>query len=249
VLLRLSPQLLAGLRRELLTLLETPSPEAWSDQMRGLLQTALEKRQLVPAALKPWLSELAAAGVNLTLPRPEPEEVPLSLSLAEAEELYVDNAGLVILWPFLTHFFARLGLLDGKQFQDTAAQQRAVGLLQVLATAQATFPEYLLPLNKVLCGLEPTDLVEFGPPLTEAEAAEGEDLLRAIIVQAPILREMSPAGLRGTLLLRAGVLRSRDGAWLLQVERETYDIVLDRFPWGWAWVKLPWMETPLRVEW
>ena len=60
---------------------------------------------------------------------------------------------------------------------------------------------------------------------------------------------MSIAGFRGTFLLRQGILGQRDGAWLLRVERETYDIVLERFPWSVDWVKLPWMEAPLRVEW
>ena len=121
--------------------------------------------------------------------------------------------------------------------------------MQHIATAETTFPEYLLPLNKVLCGLELTELFEFGPPLSEAEAEECANLLTAVIAQAPILRDMSAAGFRGTFLLRQGVLSSRDGAWLLQVERETYDAVLDRFPWGWEWVRLPWMEAALRVEW
>ena len=60
---------------------------------------------------------------------------------------------------------------------------------------------------------------------------------------------MSITGFRGTFLLRQGILGQRDGAWLLRVERETYDIVLERFPWSVDWVKLPWMAAPLRVEW
>ena len=55
---------------------------------------------------------------------------------------------------------------------------------------------------------------------------------------------MSVDGFRGTFLLRQGVLSTRDGAGLLRVERETYDVVLERFPWSWEWVKLPWMEAP-----
>jgi hypothetical protein len=163
--------------------------------------------------------------------------------------LFVGNAGLVILWPFLSHFLARLELLADKEFKDAAARQRAVGLLQHIATAESSFPEYLLPLNKVLCGLELTEVFDFGPPLSELEAEECTNLLTAVIQQAPILRDMSVPGFRGTFLLRQGVLSSRDGAWLLRVERETYDVVLDRFPWGWEWVRLPWMEAPLRVEW
>ena len=78
---------------------------------------------------------------------------------------------------------------------------------------------------------------------------ECSNLLTAVIAQAPILRNMSIAGFRHTFLQREGVLRTRDGAWLLQVENLTHDIVLGRFPWSWEWVKLPWMDTALRVEW
>lgn len=74
-------------------------------------------------------------------------------------------------------------------------------------------------------------------------------LLTAVIERAPILRSMSLAGFRGSFLLRKGVLATRDGAWLSRVEREWYVVVLDRFPWSFGWVKLPWMEAPLRVEW
>jgi hypothetical protein len=181
---------------------------------------------------------------------PAPDKKPLDLSFSEADELQVGNAGLVILWPFLGHLFTRLGLLDeDRRFTDVAARQRAAGLLQVLATQDAAPPEYLLPLNKLLCGLDVSDLFEFGPPLLESEAQECENLLEAVIAQAPILHDMSADGFRGTFLLRPGLLSMRDGMWLLRVERETFDIVLGGFPWSWEWVKLPWMEAALRVEW
>ena len=111
------------------------------------------------------------------------------------------------------------------------------------------FPEYWLTRNNVLCGMAITDVYHLDSPLLESEMSECSALLKAIIAQAPILRNMSESGFRGTFLLRSGILSTRDGAWLLRVERETYDIVLDRFPWSWVWVKLPWMELPLRVEW
>ena len=180
---------------------------------------------------------------------PSPAELALDSSFSDADELYIENAGLVILWPFLGHFFAHVGLLEKKQFKDAAARQRAAGLLQYLATGEASFPEYLLPLNKVLCGMEVTEVFDFGAPLAETEAEECTNLLSAVIAQAPILREMSLSGFRGSFLLRHGVLSTRDGAWLLRVERETYDVVLERFPWSWEWIKLPWMDAPMRVEW
>lgn len=178
------------------------------------------------------------------------EEETVDLSFSETEELFVGNAGLVILWPFLGHFFTRLGLLDEeRRFKDLRARQRAAGLLQVAATQDASSPEYLLPLNKLLCGLGVTDVFDFGPPLLDSEAEECTGLLEAVIAQAPILHDMSVDGFRGTFLLRPGLLYARDGMWLLHVERQTYDVVLERFPWSWEWVRLPWMEAPLRVDW
>ena len=102
-----------------------------------------------------------------------------------------------------------------------------------LASGEPYPPEYLLPLNKLLCGMELAEVFDFGPPISAVEAQECDDLLGAVIAQAPILRDMSVPGFRGTFLLLPGLLRARDGAWLLQVERETYDIVLERFPWSW----------------
>jgi hypothetical protein len=60
---------------------------------------------------------------------------------------------------------------------------------------------------------------------------------------------MSIDGFRGSFLLRKGQLGARDGDWLLRVERETHDIVLDRFPWSARIVRLPWMQAILHVEW
>ena len=97
--------------------------------------------------------------------------------------------------------------------------------------------------------MEPEAVFLLELPLSAEEMSECELLLSAVIEHAPILHNMSITGFRGTFLLRQGILSQRDGAWLLRVERETYDIVLERFPWSVDWIKLPWMAAPLRVEW
>ncbi len=170
-------------------------------------------------------------------------------TFSDSDVEYVENSGLVLLWPFLVSFFERLEFLVDRRFRDQPARHRAVGLLQYVAAEDPAPPEYQVTLGKVLCGMEVREVFDFGPPVTEQEAEECRDLLRAAISHAPILNEMSIRGFRGTFLLRKGVLSARDGAWLLRVERETYDVVLDRFPWSASWVKLPFMEAPLRVEW
>lgn len=167
----------------------------------------------------------------------------------DVDAIPVSNAGLVILWPFLKTFLERLDLLDKNDFRDETARQRAAILLQCLASGEVEVPEYLLPLNKVLCGLPLDAPCEIDDPLLAEEIDGCEQLLMAVIDQVPILNKMSVAGFRTSFLLRDGMLDIRDGAWLLRVERETHDLVLDRFPWGFQWVKLPWMDAPLQVEW
>lgn len=211
-----------------------------------------------------WSSTGLSAGMKLIPPaaeKPHRPEDPASKTLpfpgissfGETDALSVHNAGIVILWPFLDRFFDRLDLLDGngrgRNFRSPMARHRAAGLLQAAAGMDPASPEYLLPLNKMLCGIGITDVYEFGPPMLEGEVEECGNLIGAVIAQAPVLRDMSPEGFRGSFLLRGGILRVGDGIWLLRAERRSYDIVLDRFPWSWEWIKFPWMEAPLRVEW
>jgi len=230
-------------------------------QLRAMLVTPHE---IDPQRIQQALAQLAALEVDAAL---RPLIAPLKQMLRQAldqtelaqperehtadliEEFYVGNAGLVILWPFLAHFFANLDLLEEREFKDRQAMLKAVGILQYLVTGETEFPEYWLPLNKVLCGMTWEDVYDLDFTLSEDEREACAALLEAVIAHAPILNEMSIAGLRGTFLLRQGILSARDGAWLLRVQRETYDIVLERFPWNWAWVKLPWMDDMMRVEW
>jgi hypothetical protein len=250
---RLAERLAPPLRAELLAALDArdsgESLQVTARRILHLLQSN-QAQQVLPAdEVRPMLRMLQAAGGTGAEQPANAAGLEIDPGLGPVDEIYISNAGLVILWPFLSQFFARLELLDGRQFRDYAAQQRAIALLQHIATGDQTCPEYVLPLNKLLCGLDPTALFDMLEPLYEAEMAECTNLLTAVIAQAPVLRTMSPSGFQGTFLLRQGMLSIRDGVWLLRVERQTYDIVLERFPWGWEWVKLPWMDAPLRVEW
>jgi hypothetical protein len=168
------------------------------------------------------------------------------------DALYVPNAGLVLLWPFIQRFADRLGLLQpGKpvRWRDAVAAQRAAVLLQCVVSGDAAPPEFQLALPKLLCGLPLDEPLVLDDALSDIEQAECEALLVAAIAQAPILRQMSVAGFRGSFGLRTGQLSTRDGHWLLRVERQVFDLVIDRFPWSAALVRLPWMPALLQVQW
>jgi hypothetical protein len=70
-----------------------------------------------------------------------------------------------------------------------------------------------------------------------------------VIGNVPVWKSLSPEGLRQAYLQRKGVLSARNGHWLLQVERKTHDVLLERVPWSFQTIKLPWMNTLLFVEW
>ena len=106
-----------------------------------------------------------------------------------------------------------------------------------LPTASVAPPVSACPLVHPCASLAPYPAIT--PPSTAKKS----------LARAPILGKMSVPGLRGSFLLRDGVLGVRDGTWLLRVERRGYDLVLDRFPWAFDWLKLPWMEMAMRVEW
>jgi hypothetical protein len=169
--------------------------------------------------------------------------------LAEQGELHLEDGGLVLLWPFLDRFLQRVGLIDRGEFLGDEARAQAVALLAHVAIGDPDPPEFALPLAKLLCGHPLAAPVPRDGPIPPAHIAEAEHLLEAVIDHVPPLNAMTTATFRAAFLVRPAVVHTRDGAWTLQVERHTHDVLLDRFPWAWSWVKLPWMPDPLRVEW
>src|SRR3989338_5609593 len=134
----------------------------------------------------------------------EPEHIPpIQLVIdpfSESEKLYVRNAGMVLLWPFLERYFEKNGLLTESKF---------INKQQLLMN----------------------------------------ELLSAVIEHVPAWKNLSVENLRKAYLQREGALSARDGQWLLQVKRETYDILLDKLPWPIQLIRLPWLEHLLVVEW
>ncbi len=187
-----------------------------------------------------------------TVPRSRPSAEPRPIDRSAwhgPDEVSVPNAGLVVLWPFIGHFFRHLELVQGDRFVSPPARHRAVGLLMHVASGDRFPNELESPLARVLCHLPFDQILAFETEVTEREATEGDTLLQAVIAQAPTLRTLTADSLRGTFLLRPGVLSKQGPAWKLQVNRKDHDIVLERVPWSYQWVRLPWMTAPIEVMW
>ncbi len=162
---------------------------------------------------------------------------------------YVINSGIVLLHPFLELYFKEAALLENRKFKNNEDCQRAVLLLHYLATGDTEGAEYDMLLQKIVCGLSVEETLPGGIELTDKEREEANNLLQSVINYWPPLKNTSVEGLRSTFLQREGKLEAKENGWLLTVEQKTVDVLLDKLPWGFSTVKLPWMKAVLNVDW
>ena len=167
----------------------------------------------------------------------------------EGDGLFITNAGLVILHPFLVRLFENVGYAQEKKWVSENHQQRAVMLTQYLVTGKQEYPEFDLLLNKLLTGYPLENSLPADIRLSDFEIQEAEDVLKSVLNHWKVLKNTSIAGLQSTFFQREGKLLYSDARWLLQVEQKTVDILLNKLPWGIGIIKLPWMESRLHVEW
>jgi hypothetical protein len=171
------------------------------------------------------------------------------LAEALAEGVFVPNAGLVLLWPFLPAFFKKLKMWEGKAFASPADQQRAVLLSDFLVSGASEAEESDLLFNKFMLGypLEESLPATFEP--TPNEVAEGQDLLQSVRDHWGALGKTSVQGMQQSFLQREGRFRLEAEQGQLLVERKGVDVLLEKLPWSLGFVRLSWMDRPLYVEW
>ncbi len=168
----------------------------------------------------------------------------------EPRTYHVQNAGVVLLSPFLPQLYHRCSLLDDQgKFRDDVARGCALQLLHYLATGEARASDHAQILSRVLCGVDLAAAVPAAPELTAEMTAMAVSLLEAAIGNAPVLGHTSVGGFRGNFLVRPGALQHTDGAWRLHVEKRAYDVLLAQVPWSFSLVYHSWMSAPVRVDW
>lgn len=227
---------------------------AWCSQQ--LLAGGYSSQQAVNRELVASLRSLTAADIGMlgrvTVPL---NLLPTGASIASPERpeqtLPVLGAGLVVLAPYLAVLFERLQLLDN-QALIPSARGRAMQVLYYLCWGQQT-PQPLSPpewrLFRVFCGLAATDVVT-PEPIDESTQGQCDALLVAVIGHWRALGATSPTGLRETFLQRSGNIRYvPDKGWMLTVDSQAFDVLLDRLPWRFSVIKYAFMEDALHVHW
>ncbi len=168
------------------------------------------------------------------------------LKVDENEGIYIQNAGLVIVAPYLSMLFKKLGLVQDNQITDIA---RAIALMSYIVSDNEEYEEFETVLNKILAGVDIEVPLPAKHILTQDEKNEVTELLQAVIGYWEILKNTSVEGLRVSFLQREGKLFFENESWNLQVQQQSYDMLLQHLPWNISMIKLPWMKHLLNVNW
>lgn len=186
----------------------------------------------------------------------EMEENPIQLKNKEEEKddespeeqngISVFNSGLVLIAPYLPRFFENLGICKENKLIDPGT---AAVILRHLVFPNEPFEEFDLVLEKLLCGIPlQHSIPKIFKPGSELNEQINE-LLSSVIENWPMLKNTSPEGLRQSFLQREGRLSQTEKHWNMDVQRESFDLLLEHVSWNFRMIKLPWMNKLLQVNW
>ena len=221
-------------------------------------QALKEARELLEAQIENILEsplpgqEEAEAEPTETPAQPEktkPERKKPEIIKPVIEPLLVKNAGMILLWPYYSRLFSVLEYIEKNNFVSEEAQLKAAHILQFIVTSETETPENEMVLNKILCNIPLATPIPLRMDFTEDELETAESLLQGAINNWSKMNTMSPGALRGTFLNREGSIMEESDRWKLKIEKGTFDMILRTIPWGFTFVKFPWMSKPLMVEW
>ncbi|MEN2399248.1 contractile injection system tape measure protein [Flavobacterium sp. MC2016-06] len=183
------------------------------------------------------------------------EEENLALSFVLNEEIvseipsnyYVNNAGLILIHPFLKSLFENCGLLN----KDNSINDPEVAahLLHYIATEQEQDYEHEMLFEKLLCSIPINQTINRNIILSQELKNQGNEMLRAVLDNWQVMKNASLDLLRNEYLQRPGkIILTGDNPKVL-VERKTQDILLDKISWNLGVVKLAWKNKIIFVDW
>lgn len=163
--------------------------------------------------------------------------------------ILIQNAGLILVWPFLTRLFEHLQFVNAGEFVTPEYRNRAVYVLQYLGFSRIDFPEDQLLLNKILIGMDPAEALFPIDSLSEEEMESTRSLLNGLRSNWEKVKNSSPEGIQETFLQREGVLSLNVENVSLTVEKKGVDVLMESIPWNISLIRLPWMKKPVFVKW
>jgi hypothetical protein len=219
-------------------------PSEVADQSKQAQEAILEKAKKTNDLQKP--NSLPDTGKTDKSKKENPES-DQQLFKDQEGHILVDNSGLVLLHPFLKHFFNGIGLLDEKK--NITDKVLAAHVLHYVATGNEHDFEQTMLLEKYLVGLDPFESIPREITISEAIKLEVENLLKAVRENWKPMKSSSVAAIRETFIQRQGKLINESPNPRLVVERKTVDILLNQLNWTISIIRLPWLDKIIFVEW
>lgn len=165
------------------------------------------------------------------------------------QTIAVQNAGLVILHPFLLPLFENLNWCKGIVWRTDECRDKAVLATQFLVTGKQEYDATGLTLNKMICGFPVDQPIDTAVLLSTKEMNECRELLIAVISHWRNLNNCAIETLQEHYLQRAGKILERNGKTELWLEKRPFDILLENIPWSVHLIKTPWMPMLLHCYW
>lgn len=165
-----------------------------------------------------------------------------------AEVIYVSNAGLVLIHPYLSYLFEQCDLIQHGKFKTPEAAMRGVAMLHYAFSGSEAYKEEDYALNKILCGLR-VDTVSKKVKLKKKEKEMVSSMLLALAGHWEIIKNSTEEDVRGNWLVREGKLIETKDYWELTIKRNAYDILLDSLPFTLSPVSNSWMNKMIIIHW
>ncbi len=163
-------------------------------------------------------------------------------------DYFVENAGLLIIHPFLKHLFNNCKLLNNDNTINSP--EVAAHLLHYIATGREQDYENRMIFEKFLCNIPLDKPIERNIILSEKMKYEAQEMLQATINNWKALKKSSIKLLQNEFLQRQGkiILIENENPKII-IERKTQDILLNRLDWNLSIIKLAWKKNIIYVDW
>lgn len=172
----------------------------------------------------------------------------LSQNDGENDGQYVQNAGLILIHPFIKTFFEHCELLHPKT-QQLIDPELCAHLLHYIATGKINAPEYDMVFEKFLCNIPLNQSINRNIKLSRKHKTQAKNVIESVQYNWRSMKKSSVALLQNEFFQRPGKLVVADHDHTLTVEQKTQDILLKDLGWGLGLVKLPWKEKFMFVNW
>lgn len=160
---------------------------------------------------------------------------------------YVQNAGLIIIHPFIKDLFRNCHLI--KEGNTIVDKELAVHILHYAATKREQDYEHNMLFEKFLCGMPIQQPIQREISICDAHKIQVEEMLQSVLEHWSALKSNSTDLLRNEFIQRDGKLDFQDNNPRLFIEKKTQDILVEKIPWNISVTKIPWIEKLIYTDW